>query len=56
MAENYQSAKTAFEEHPEIATKVYTTAATILDEGDCVEIRKNKDGTPKVLRVRRENT
>ena len=55
MSENYQSAKAAFEEHPEIATQVYATAATILDEGDCVEIRKNKDGTPKVLRVRREN-
>ncbi len=54
MAENYQSAKAAFEEHPEIGIQAYATIADILDKGDCAEVKKNKDGTPKVIHVRRE--
>ena len=54
MAENYQSARAAFEEHPEIGIQAYAAIADILDKGDCAEVKKNKDGTPKVIQVRRE--
>ncbi|MBQ8697988.1 MAG: hypothetical protein IJ812_03635 [Schwartzia sp.] len=54
MAENYQSARAAFEENPEIGFQAYAAIADILDQGDCAEVKKNKDGTPKVIQVRRE--
>lgn len=54
IAENYQSARAAFEENPEIGFQAYAAIADILDQGDCAEVKKNKDGTPKVIQVRRE--
>lgn len=55
MTEPYQSTKEAFKENPQMAMDILAAVADVLDAGDCVELRKNKDGTPKMLRVRREN-
>lgn len=54
MAENYQSTKEAFKENPQMASNVLATIADILDQGDCAEVKRCRDGTPKVIHVRRE--
>ncbi len=54
MAENYQSTKAAFEENPQVASRVLKTIADILDQGDCAEVKRCRDGTPKVIHVKRE--
>ena len=54
MTEPYKSTQTAFKENPQMTSRFLLDVAQILDRGDCVEIRKSRDGTPKVIRVRRE--
>ena len=50
----YKSTQAVFEENPQMASRVLATIAEVLDRGDCAEIKKCRDGTPKVIQVRRE--
>lgn len=50
----YKSTQAVFEENPQMASHVLATIAAVLDRGDCAEIKKCRDGTPKVIKVRRE--
>lgn len=50
----YKSTRAVFKENPQMASQVLATIADVLDRGDCAEIKKCRDGTPKVIQVRRE--
>ncbi len=50
----YKSTQTVFEENPRMAARVLSEIAEVLDHGDCAEIKKCRNGVPKVIQVRRE--
>lgn len=50
----YKSTQVIFEENPQMAAELAASVAEILDHGYCAEIKKCRDGTPKVIQVRRE--
>ncbi len=50
----YKSTQAIFEENPHVVAELAASVAEILDHGYCAEIKKCRDGTPKVIQVRRE--
>ena len=50
----YKSTQVIFEENPQMAAELAASVAEILDHGYCAEIKKCRDGTPKVIQVKRE--
>lgn len=54
MSKSYRSSQAAFKENPQLISHFIAKIANVLDKGDSVEIKKNRDGTPKLTRIRRE--
>ena len=54
MTKPYKSIQAAFEENPQMADRFLHSIVELLDHGYCVELKRNRDGTPKVITVKRE--
>ncbi len=54
MTKPYKSIQSTFADDPQMATKFLNSIADLLDHGYCVELKRNRDGTPKIIKVKRE--
>ncbi len=54
MTKPYKSIQSTFAENPKMAARFLDSIADLLDRGYCVELKRNRDGTPKIIKVKRE--